>query len=158
MALHVKGNRILTDEEKNQEEMGENAAGGLLLLIGVLFLLSPGIIITSLINPLFDFTTSQLWGSAIVGTIVAMIIMHYTIGISVSRYLICAGVCGGFVIILTLFNSDNIFWNTTKAMFDSNSNDDTEINEDEKNEDTSKLEIKTYQIVAYTKKENGCKS
>ena len=75
MALHVKGNRILTEEEKNKEEMSEDVGGGILLIIAVLFLLSPGIILTSLINPLFNFTTSQLWGSAIVGTIVVMIIM-----------------------------------------------------------------------------------
>jgi hypothetical protein len=143
MALHVKGNRILTEEEKNKEEMSEDVGGGILLIIAVLFLLSPGIILTSLINPFFNFTTSQLWGSAIVGTIVVMIIMYFTIGISVSRYLICAGICGGFIIVLTLFNSDNIFWNTTKAMFDTDSDDKTETIKD----DTSQYN-RTYQMMA----------
>lgn len=144
MALHVKGNRILTEEEKNTEEMSEGLSGGILLLIGVLFLLSPGIILTSLINPLFNFTTSQLWGSAIVGSIVVMIIMYFTIGISVSRYLICSGICGGFIIIWTLFNSDNIFWNTTKAMLDIDSDEKTEIKKDEKTSEYNR----SYQIMA----------
>ena len=143
MALHVKGNRILTEEEKNTEEMSEGMSGGILLLIGVLFLLSPGIILTSLINPLFNFTTSQLWGSAIVGSIVVMIIMYFTIGISASRYLICAGICGGFIIVWTLFNSNNIFWNTTKAMFKTDSDKTTEI----KKEDISEFS-RTYQMMA----------
>lgn len=148
MALHVKGNRILTDEENNREEMGENGAAGLALLIGVLFLLSPGIILTSFINPLFNFTTSQLWGSAIICSIIVMIIMYFTIGLSATRYLICAAACGGFIIILTLFTSDNIFWNTTKALFGFNSSDETEIKKESNNGDTSELKSKTYQLVA----------
>ena len=143
MALHVKGNRILTEEEKTKEDITEGMSGITVLIIGLLFLLSPGIIITSLLHLLFDFTTSQLWGSAIVGTIVVMIIMYFTIGISVSRYLICAGICGGFIIVLTLFNSDNIFWNTTKAMFKTDSDDKMEMRKD----DTSEYN-RTYQMMA----------
>ena len=60
-----------------------------------------------------------------------------------SRYLICAGICGGFIIVLTLFNSDNIFWNTTKAMFDTDSDDKTETIKD----DTSQYN-RTYQMMA----------
>ena len=114
MALHIKGNRILTDEEFYNEE--GPGCGGALALIGLC--LSPGIILTSFIHPLFHFTTGQLWASVIIGCIIVMILMYFFIGLSFTRYLICSGLCAGFIFLFTLCSSNNIFWNTTKALFE----------------------------------------
>ena len=73
MAYYFKGNRILTEEENANEGCGEALGGAFIMFLGVLFILSPGILITSLLNLFIDFTTSQLWGTAIVGCIIVII-------------------------------------------------------------------------------------
>ena len=118
MSYYIHGNRINTEEEENREKGAEAIGGMLAVMLFVLFILSPGIFITAFIQPIFHFNVSQLWGSAIVGSIVAAIAIHYSVGLTFSRYLICGGICGGFIILLTLFVGENMFTNTIKEMFD----------------------------------------
>lgn len=113
MAFYIKGNRILSEDEYNNEEGGFGAA---LALLGLS--LSPGIILTSFIEPFFLFTTGHLWASVITGCIVVAILMYFFIGLSFYRYLICSVICAGFIGLFTLYSSNNIFWNTTKALFE----------------------------------------
>lgn len=134
-----------TDEEYTNEQGGKILAGCFLFVIGVLFVLSPGIIITSILNLMFDFTSSQLWWSSIICTIIVVAIMYFTIGLSLKNYCICAGICAGFIIILTLITTDNIFWNTTKGLFDFGSDKVTMINESDMIPQT---EQKTYQFIS----------
>lgn len=112
MAYYVHGNRINTEDDEDRENSGLL----ILLLLFAAFILSPGIIITAFIQPIFHFSVSQLWGSAIVGSIVVAIAIHYSIGLTFSRYLICGGICGGFIILLTLFKGENMFSNTVIEM------------------------------------------
>lgn len=146
MAYYIKENRILTEEEKFHEDATNGLTELCLALIGIVFLLSPGIVITSLIHWAFQLTTGQLWGSAVICTIAVVIIMYFTIGISLTRYLICASTCAGFIIILTLCFGDNIFWNTVKDMFETEENEKTKTTDYEQ---TSMDEQKTYYFRAF---------
>ena len=134
MALYIKGDRILTEEEKNREEMGEGCGAMVILILGVLFILSPGIIITSLLNLMMDFTTGQLWGSAIVGSIIIAIILACIWGTEniTKSYLGTAVVSTVFMIVVYLFSPNNCFYNTIKAMFDTEASSDSDNNDAEK--------------------------
>ena len=105
MALYIRGNRILTQEEKNNEDMGDGCASAVLLFLAVLFVLSPGILVTSLLSTFIDFTTSQLWGTAIVSSIVIGIGVAWLNGGNdiVKGYLITALCCSLFMFIYYLF-------------------------------------------------------
>lgn len=102
MPLYIKDNRILTQEEKNNEEMGDGCASAVMLFIGVLFVLSPGILITSLLATFIDFTTSQLWGAAIVASIAVIIGVAILLGGNdvIKGYLITALCCSLFMFII----------------------------------------------------------
>ena len=118
MPLYIKDNRILTEEEKNNEEMGDGCASAVMLFIGVLFILSPGILITSLLATFIDFTTSQLWGTAIIASIVVIIGVAVLLGGNevIKGYLITALCCSLFMFIIYLFKPDNCFYNTICRM------------------------------------------
>jgi len=118
MPLYIKDNRILTQEEKNNEEMGDGCASAVMLFIGVLFVLSPGILITSLLATFIDFTTSQLWGAAIVASIAVIIGVAILLGGNdvIKGYLITALCCSLFMFIIYLFKPDNCFYNTICRM------------------------------------------
>lgn len=106
-----------------EEDNNAGAVGlvGLVLLL-ILFALSPGILVTSLLRFVVDLTISQMWGCSIVACIVLMGYMYFFTknGLSFTRYLICAGVSAAFILILTLFVNDNCFYNTVKIMLNYN--------------------------------------
>lgn len=134
MALYIKGDRILTEDEKNREDIGEGCGAMVILILGVLFILSPGIIITSLLNLIIDFTTGQLWGSAIVGSIIVAIFLACIWGSeNISKtYLGTAVISTVFMIVVYLFSPNNCFYNTVKAMFDTEASSDSDNNNAEK--------------------------
>ena len=127
MPLYIKDNRILTQEEKNNEEMGDGCASAVMLFIGVLFVLSPGILITSLLATFIDFTTSQLWGAAIVASIAVIIGVAILLGGNdvIKGYLITALCCSLFMFIIYLFIPDNCFYNTICRMLNTESSKKT---------------------------------
>lgn len=131
MALYIKDNRILTQEEKNNEEMGDGCASAVMLFIGVLFVLSPGILITSLFATFIDFTTSQLWGAAIVASIAVIIGIAILLGGNdvIKGYLITALCCSLFMFIIYLFIPDNCFYNTICRMLNTESSKKTSPND-----------------------------
>lgn len=119
MALYIEGNRILTEEEKGNEGCGAGLAALLLLVIGALFVLSPGIIITSLLNLGIHFTTSQLWGCAIVCSIIVAIGLAMLVGTDSLKtsYLATAVICSLFMFLSYLFAPDNnCFYNTVRRL------------------------------------------
>lgn len=124
MAFYIKGNRILSEQEHNDEELSSGCASMFLLISAVVclvcFILSPGIIITSLLSLGITFTTSQLWGCAIAGSIVVAVALALIWGFKTlfKSYLITAVVSTLFVVIFSLFNSNNCFLNTVCNMFD----------------------------------------
>lgn len=126
MAFYIKGNRILSEQEHNDEELSDGCASMFLLILAVVclvcFILSPGIIITSLLSLGITFTTSQLWGCAIAGSIVVAVALALIWGFKTlfKSYLITAVVSTLFVVILSLFNSNNFFLHTVCSMFDYN--------------------------------------
>lgn len=124
MAYHIKGNRILSEEENAQEGCMEGLGALILVILGVLFILSPGILITSLLNLFIDFTTGQLWGTAIVGCIIVIIGLFALKGEDGlgKHYLITAVVCSLFMFVSYLMVSENnCFYNTVTKMFSSDS-------------------------------------
>ena len=127
MPLYIKDNRILTQEEKNNEDMGDGCASAVMLFIGVLFVLSPGILITSLLATFIDFTTSQLWGAAIVASIAVIIGVAILLGGNdvIQGYLITALCCSLFMFIIYLFIPDNCFYNTICRMLNTESSKKT---------------------------------
>lgn len=127
MPLYIKDNRILTEDEKNNEEMGDGCAGAVMLFIGVLFVLSPGILITSLFTTFIDFTTSQLWGTAIVASIAVLIGVAVLLGGNdvIKGYLITALCCTLFMFIVYLFKPDNCFYKTFCRMLNTESSKKT---------------------------------
>lgn len=131
MPLYIKDNRILTQEEKNNEEMGDGCASAVMLFIGVLFVLSPGILITSLLATFIDFTTSQLWGAAIVASIAVIIGVAILLGGNdiIKGYLITALCCSLFMFIIYLFIPDNCFYNTICRMLNTESSKKTSQSE-----------------------------
>lgn len=131
MPLYIKDNRILTQEEKNNEEMGDGCASAVMLFIGVLFVLSPGILITSLLATFIDFTTSQLWGAAIVASIAVIIGVAILVGGNdiIKGYLITALCCSLFMFIIYLFIPDNCFYNTICRMLNTESSKKTSQSE-----------------------------
>lgn len=131
MPLYIKDNRILTQEEKNNEDMGDGCASAVMLFIGVLFVLSPGILITSLLATFIDFTTSQLWGAAIVASIAVIIGVAIILGGNdvIKGYLITALCCSLFMFIIYLFIPDNCFYNTICRMLNTESSKKTSQSE-----------------------------
>ena len=125
MALYIRGNRILTQEEKNNEDMGDGCASAVLLFLAVLFVLSPGILVTSLLSTFIDFTTSQLWGTAIVSSIVIGIGVAWLNGGNdiVKGYLITALCCSLFMFIYYLFKPNNCYYDTINKMLNVKSSD-----------------------------------
>ena len=84
------------------------AAGAIILVFALLFILSPGIVITSLIYYIIDsMTTGQLWGTSI-----------YWKGGTIKNYLICSAIIGFLILLITLFYGieGNIFIETLKDM------------------------------------------
>lgn len=96
----------------------EGIAGLIIGLLCVLFVLAPGVLVTSLLRLLIDLTVSQLWGCSIVANLALGAYMYFFTknGFSIKRYLICAGISAAFIFILTLFINDNCFYDTVKAM------------------------------------------
>ena len=133
MALYIRGNRILTQEEKNNEDMGDGCASAVLLFLAVLFVLSPGILITSLLSTFIDFTTSQLWGTAIVSSIVIGICVAWINGGNdiVKGYLITALCCSLFMFVYYLFKPNNCYYNTINKMLNVESSDNKSPHEGE---------------------------
>lgn len=132
MPLYLRGNRILTQREKDNEDLNDGCTDAAMLLIGLIFLITPGILITSLINNFSDFTTSQLWGISIVASIVVFIgiaILLRGEGV-VKGYLITALCCTLFMFVYYLFKPDNCFYNTIVKMFETESTDDNTPQED----------------------------
>lgn len=132
MAYYIKGNRVLSEEENANEGCGEALGGVFIMFLGVLFILSPGILITSLLNLFIDFTTSQLWGTAIVGCIIVIIGLFALKGKDGlgKNYLITAVGCSLFMFISYLMVSDNnCFYNTVAKMLSSDSSSTEEPTE-----------------------------
>jgi TonB family protein len=102
-----------------------------MLFIGVLFVLSPGILITSLLATFIDFTTSQLWGAAIVASIAVIIGVAILLGGNdvIKGYLITALCCSLFMFIIYLFIPDNCFYNTICRMMNTESSKKTSQSE-----------------------------
>lgn len=125
MPLYLKGNRILTQSEKDDEDLNDGCSGAVMILIGLLFILSPGILVTSILTLFIDFTTSQLWGSAIVASIVVLIALAVLLGGEgiIKNYLITALCCSLFMFVYYLFKPDNCYYNTIMRMLDSESSE-----------------------------------
>lgn len=123
MALYIRGNRILTQREKDNEDLNDGCTDAVMLLIGVLGVLSPGILITSYLISFFDFSTSQLWGAVIVASLAVLIVIAIICkgeGV-IKAYLGTALCCVIFMGVYSLFKSDNRYLKTLEKMFDTES-------------------------------------
>jgi hypothetical protein len=111
------GKYVIKDEE--EDAAGYAMAGMILFVICFVFVLSPGIIITSFLNLFINFTVGQLWGSSIIGTLgfIACLYFFSENGFSFKHFLIYAGIGAGIMILITLFIPDNLFSATIKEMF-----------------------------------------
>lgn len=125
MPLYLKGNRILTQSEKNDEDLNDGCTEAAMLFIALLFILSPGILITSILTLSIDFSISQLWGSAIVASIVVLIGLAVLLGGGeiIKNYLITALCCSIFMFVYYLFKPDNCYYNTIVRMLNSESSE-----------------------------------
>lgn len=101
----------------------DNNDGGAIIVFGilaivVLVILSPGIIVTSLIQNIIYLSISQCWGCSIVTCILFCICLHFftETGLTFKKYAIWAVCIGGFILLLTLFDNDNCFIETVKFM------------------------------------------
>ena len=143
MAYYIRGNRILTQREKDTEDIGGGCAGMILLLLLVLFVLSPGIIITSILSLMMTFTTGQLWGTAIIGSIVVAIGLAIAFGGSNlgKTYLGTAVLSTIFMIVMHLMTPNNCFSDTVIAMMDwGESTESTESTEQTSHEKETRTE------------------
>lgn len=94
------------------------AAGAIILVFALLFILSPSIVITSLIYYIIDsMTIGQLWGTSIVGSLAVLGIICWKGG-TIKNYLICSAIIGFLILLITLFYGieGNIFIETLKDM------------------------------------------
>ncbi len=119
MALYIRGDRILTEEEKNNEDGIWGTIILITLLICFIFVLAPGILITSHLTSYIDMSTSQLWGTAIVSSLAFLVILILLFGKEkcLKNYAIAASVCFGYMLLFYLFNNDCVYYKTIKEMF-----------------------------------------
>ena len=120
MAYYIRGNRILTQREKDAEDLGGGCVGMIVLLLLVLFVLSPGIIITSILSLMMTFTIGQLWGTTVIGSIVVAIGLAIVFGVNNlgRNYLVTAVLSTIFMIVIHLMTPNNCFSDTIFAMMD----------------------------------------
>lgn len=96
-------------------------AGAVLILLGlvVLFALAPGILFTSIARECMELTISQCWGCTVVSSIAIGVLLHFCTktGFSMGKFAIISLIAGLFILIVTLFDNDNCFFETLKYMF-----------------------------------------
>lgn len=104
-----------------EDDDSDSAVGVLVLIVlAIAFLISPGIIVTSLLRFLIDLSVSQCWGCSIVTCLVLCTCLHFftETGLTFRKYAICVLCSGLFILLFTLFINDNCFYNTLIYMFE----------------------------------------
>ena len=104
---------------KDDTEDFEAGAGLILLGLVVLFALAPGVLFASIARECMELTISQCWGCAVVTSIVIGLLLHFCTetGFSIKKFAIISLIVGLFILIVTLFDNDNCFFETLKYMF-----------------------------------------
>lgn len=149
MALFYKDNKIFTEEEYRQEQLAgwiaKIVSYGLLIFVGIAlaivviaivfwFLLSPGIMLASLANLLFDCSSGTLIGIILISCLIIALTLWevYKFKKASYIYLGIATFCSVLMVGVTIYNSDNCFANTFNKI-----SEYKEKKKEEKKSDTS---------------------
>jgi hypothetical protein len=108
--------RVKDDDESS----AEGCFYLLLIALAIAFILSPGIFLSALLDCMVPITsTGTLWGTSIVASIVIFIICWQLTKNKTGPftcYAIVATSISILIIIITLINSNNLFWSFIKRM------------------------------------------
>ncbi len=88
------------------------------LIIFSMVILAPGIIIASLFNVFFQLKIGSLWAVTIIATLVILVILYAKVGEQANAaYLTLAIILFMIGCVITLYNDNNLFYNTVKVMY-----------------------------------------
>jgi hypothetical protein len=113
---------VLVDPE--EEAQGEFAGALIMLFLGLFFMiivalcvLSPGVVITALIEPGEEMTLSTYWACTITSCLVLWLVLHLLTKSGLTVYGIVAICTTIFVVLLTLWIGENRFFDTAYFMY-----------------------------------------
>lgn|SRR5574344_496997 len=119
----IDGKWVLAKDDDSSEGM----VALFILLLLILFILSPGIIIGTMVNQFSPLTScGALWGTAAIASAVVLV-ASWTITRSPTSYIVIAVICSIFLIIFYFYKKDNIFEKYINGMFPSTENNTEQV-------------------------------